>query len=114
MVRDLIGESLRQECSRISLSAEMEEAIQELRTWLFGHVYQVDCVQAEFSKAARLLRELYGYFMQNEDRFLFYGGRRHPGDRLEVSVADFIAGMTDRFALSLYRELFLPQPWKNI
>ena len=114
MVRDLIGESLRQECSRISLSAEMEEAIQELRAWLFGHVYQVDCVQAEFSKAARLLRELYGYFVQNEDRFLCYGGRRHPGDRLEVSVADFIAGMTDRFALSLYRELFLPQPWKNI
>ena len=114
MVQDLIRESLRDNRARIALSSEMDEAIRALRNWLFSHVYQAECVQAEFDKAARLLRELFQFFLENEDIFLRYGGRRLEGDRLSVSVADFIAGMTDRFALSLYSELFFPRPWKSI
>jgi dGTPase len=34
------------------------------------------------------------------------------GDPAEVAVADFLAGMTDRYAMNLYQQLFLPQPWK--
>ncbi len=114
MVRDLIAESLRHDGLQIGLSAEMDQAIRDLRTWLFEHVYRVECVQSEFDKAAHVLEELYSYFLRNEDRFVDYGGRRYGDDPLDVSVTDFIAGMTDRFALSLYRELFLPQPWKNM
>ena len=114
MVRDLISESLQQGGAEVRLSAEMDEAIRALRSWLFEHVYQVDCVHADFAKAARLLRELFLYFMDNEAAFLQYGGRRLEGDSLEVSVVDFVAGMTDRFALALYDKLFLPQPWRAI
>ena len=114
MVRDLIGESLKQDVLRIRLSVEMDEAIRALRSWLFEHVYRIDCVQDDFAKASHLLRELFLYFMDNEDRFLLYGGRRLEDDSPEVSVADFVAGMTDRFALSLYSQVFLPQPWKVV
>lgn len=114
MVRDLIRETLADGCRTILLSSEMDEAIKALRSWLFDHVYRCDSVQVEFDKASHLLHELFLYFCDNEDIFLHHGGRRFEGDSLEVSVADFIAGMTDRFALSLYRECFLPQPWKNI
>jgi dGTPase len=92
----------------------MDEAIRALRSWLFDHVYQAESVQSEFNKASHLLHELFHYFCENQAVFLQYGGQRFSGDPLEVSVADFIAGMTDRFALSLYRECFLPQPWRSI
>lgn len=88
----------------------MDEAICALRSWLFEHVYRAKPVQVEFDKASHLLRELFLYFFDNETIFLQYGGRRFSGDSLGVSVADFIAGMTDRFALSLYRELFFLNP----
>jgi dGTPase len=111
MVRDLISESLQRETS-IGLSPEMDEAIRALRSWLYDHVYRIDRVHQDFVRASHLLRELFLYFIDNEETFLLYGGRRLEGDSLEISVADFIAGMTDRFALSLYDKLFLPHPWR--
>ncbi len=114
MVRDLIEATLGSDIAIIKISDEMDEAIRALRTWLFEHVYRVDCVQEDFIKASHLLRELFLYFIDNEAVFLQHGGRRLDGDSLEVSVADFIAGMTDRFALSLYNRLFLPQPWRVV
>ncbi len=114
MVRDLISASVMHERLRVGLSPHMDQAIRDLRSWLFDHVYRAECVQSEFDKAAHVLQELYVFFIRNEDRFVLRGGKRFGDDPLEVSVVDFIAGMTDRFALSLYRELFLPEPWRNI
>jgi dGTPase len=114
MVRDLIGKSLETGALEIRLSAEMDEAIQALRSWLFESVYQSHLVHQDFIKASRVLRELFLGFIDNEELFLLHGGRRLEGDDLEVSVADFIAGMTDRFALTLFNRLFIPQPWRSI
>lgn len=113
MVSDLIEQSLLADGAVIILSAEMDEAICELRNWLFDRVYQVDHVHVDFMKASRLLRELFLYFLENKADFYAHGGRRLPGDALEISISDFIAGMTDRFALGLYHQLFLPQPWRT-
>lgn len=114
MVRDLIEESLRSGQVSVRISEEMDEAIRALRSWLYEHVYRIDQVHEDFEKASHLLRELFLYFMDNEDVFLKQGGRRREGDSLENSVTDFIAGMTDRFALTLYSRLFLPQPWRAL
>jgi dGTPase len=114
MVRDLIETTSANTLESICLSDGMNEAVCGLRSWLFERVYQADCVQAEFDKASHLLRELFLYFVDNEDAFLRYGGKRYGDDSLAVSVADFIAGMTDRFALALYQKLFLPHPWEII
>ena len=114
MVRDLIEESLGREPVAVRLSNEMDEAIRALRSWLYEHVYRIDRVHDDFEKASHLLRELFLYFIDNEAVFLQHGGRRLGGDSLEISVADFIAGMTDRFALTLYGRLFLPQPWRAL
>lgn len=111
MVTDLIRHSLQSNDS-IQLSAEMDQAVCALRSWLFEHVYRAPCVQAEFDKAAALLRQLFNHFHDNKEVFLACGGHHYNGDSLAVSIADFLAGMTDRFALALYRQLFLPQPWQ--
>ncbi|BCA80274.1 deoxyguanosinetriphosphate triphosphohydrolase [Desulfuromonas sp. AOP6] len=112
MVCDMIQASLCIDGGGISLSPAVVEAIDALREWLFVHVYQVRTVHDDFIKASRILRELFLFFMQNEEALVAHGGDRFCGDPLEISVADFIAGMTDRFAINLYHRLFLPQPWK--
>lgn len=114
MIRDLIATSMSCDSEMICLSPKMDETIRNLRSWLYEKVYQAECVQVEFDKASHLLRELFLFFLDNEEIFKRYGGKRHAQDSLEISVTDFIAGMTDRFALALYQELFLPQPWKNL
>ncbi len=113
MVRDLIEASLAAGDGQVCISDEMDDVIRTLRSWLYENVYRAENVHADFVKASHLLRELFLYFLDNEEMFLRHGGRRFAGDGLEVSVADFIAGMTDRFAVSLYSRLFLPQPWKT-
>jgi len=55
---------------------------------------------------------LFGYFLDHPDQFEVFGHSRRPDESLETAAADFIAGMTDRFALNLYRKLFFPVPWK--
>lgn len=114
MVRDLIRRSLDLDCTVIALSPDMDAAVSALRSWLFEYVYQAAVVRAEFNKAVYLLHELFNYFLRHEERFSQCGGKRRAEDSLETSVADFLAGMTDRFALSLYRELFLPRPWSAL
>ncbi len=114
MVRDLIEQSLATGTAAISISDEMDESIRALRSWLFESVYRADRVHREFVKASHVLREIFLYFIDNEAVFLQHGGRRIEDDGLEVSVADFIAGMTDRFALTLFSRLFMPQPWRSI
>jgi dGTPase len=112
MVRDMIENSLACDGGEIRLSDPVADGIEALRDWLFENVYRVKTVHEDFVKASRILRELYLHFLENEESLVAYGGRRLPEDPVEVSVADFIAGMTDRFAMNLYHKLFLPQPWK--
>jgi dGTPase len=113
MVRDLIEISRKAGGGAIVLSEPMSEAIAALRGWLAANVYQAERVNREFHKAAKIIEELFNYFVADAKELEKHGGVRYEDDPLEVSVTDFIAGMTDRFAINLYHELFLPQPWKS-
>lgn len=112
LVRDVIEASLRLDTTDIALSEPVAAALANLRDWLFEHVYRASRVHDDFLKASRIIRELFGYFCEDRDRISACGGHPLAGDAIEVSAADFIAGMTDRFALNLYSQLFLPRPWK--
>ena len=112
MVGDMIERSF--DLGDIRLSEPVAESVMALRDWLFEHVYQVRTVHEDFEKASRILRELYLFFVANEGALVEHGGRRLPGDGIEVSVTDFVAGMTDRYAINLYHKLFLPKPWKSL
>lgn len=112
MVVDMIEASLATGGRCVCLSAPVDRAVTELRDWLFRCVYQAPSVADDFHKASRILRELFGYFVAHPAALATCGGRRRDGDAVEVAVADFLAGMTDRYAMNLYQRLFLPQPWK--
>lgn len=114
MITDLIETTQAENYAVVELSEEVAAMVSELRDWLHVNVYCADAVEDEFRKASRVLRELYTYFLDRPDDIVVFGGRRDKEDATEVQIADFLAGMTDRYAMNLYEKLFFPQPWKSL
>ena len=113
LVQDLIAASLEDGGATIKLSLEVEHAMTALRDWLYENVYRSPRVHADFEKASSVLRELFAYFVRHPERLPDYGAACDNSGPVETTVADFVAGMTDRYALALFQELFMPQPWKT-
>ena len=120
MVGDLVTNTLSEDDGKLHLSEEMNETITQLRSFLYDNVYRNYRVHNEFVKAQRIIRDLYAYFLEHElpGRGLSTGCIELPAPDNEGEMAsrhrrvcDFIAGMTDRYAISLYTQLFMPKPW---
>lgn len=92
------------------VSREIGAAMQTLRTFLFHNVYRSAQVHDEFVKATKILKELFGYCMENQGFVNDVMGKFALSLSLERRVCDFIASMTDRYAQNLYQRLFLPRP----
>jgi dGTPase len=109
MVKDIIDNSCQ--VSEIQMSSEVKEAMDELRNFLYSEVYISSEAKSEEGKAKKLLQDLFVYYKQSPeelpDEF------RHQLKELPRSriVMDYVAGMTDRYALKRGKELFLPNPW---
>ncbi len=118
MVRDLIVETLSAQDGRLHVSKKMLRAITDLRKFLYENVYRYYQVHNEFEKAQRIIRDLYSYFMENGlGHFAGSGWESDGWDSRQNEkaahrlVCDFIAGMTDRYAMRIYEQVFLPKPW---
>ena len=107
MVRDVIAATLATDYEAISMSPEVYEALEALRTFMFDNMYLSPTVRNEFEKAQRMLIALFEYVVAHPAEFLDESSEE-PVDRLAL---DFLAGMTDRYAINLYARLFLPKPW---
>ena len=113
MVRDVLENSLVEENEvRLRLSTAVEEAMLRLRDFLYDSVYDVDWVHADFVRSKKVIRELFEVFLSDDAVYLSEIGPipAETGIR-ERCVTDFIAGMTDSYALDLYNRIFLPRPW---
>ena len=113
MITDLIETTLAAGYDTVQLSVPVAEQVTRLRDWLHVNVYQAEAVEDEFRKASRVLKELFEYFIEKPQEMIAYGGRCEEDDSIEILIADFLAGMTDRYAMNLYQKLFFPQPWKT-
>ena len=117
MMRDIIFSS-KVEKGRLVLkmSEKVFSAMTELRKFLYDNVYRSDKVHGEFIKAKKILSELYGYFLDNSSALeqelihMEMGHLIHNGQPYDRVVSDFIASMTDRYAMNLYSRLFFPMP----
>lgn len=117
MMRDLIYSS-RGENGRMVLDTtdEMKEAMGQLRQFLYDNVYRSHHVHREFLKAKKILSELFAYYLENPSQIerelinMEMQNLIHNGQPYERLVCDFIASMTDRYAMSLYSRLFFPTP----
>jgi dGTPase len=107
LVTDLVTAS--EDRDEVQLSKPVFAALDGLRDFMFEQVYLREDTQGEHARATRLIRELFQHFLDHPDE-LPEEYHRAPGD-LPVRVADYISGMTDRYAIRTYEQLFLPRGW---
>lgn len=111
MIRDLILNSMDQ--PQIAMSPDMEEAMKGLRQWMFEHVYRNDIPKAEEGKAQEMIARLYEYYMKHVDQLpMEYILLMVNGEKKSRVVCDYIAGMSDIYAIDQFEELFVPKRWK--
>ena len=112
MIHDIIVHSMDR--PQICMSPGMEEAMKGLRTWMFEHVYSGGAAKAEEGKAERLIVSLYEYYMEHVDQLPaeYLGMMEQNSEKKERVVCDYIAGMSDSYAIDRFEELFVPKSWK--
>ncbi len=87
---------------------EILEAMNALRDYMYAQVYPCEAIDREIRKAKKVLRELYGHLLADPVVEII---NADPEDSLERRTVDFVAGMTDEFALKLYQQYYIPKPW---
>lgn len=109
MVTDVVIQTLDGGLREIRMSEPVLQATLDLRTFLFGAVYENAKATAEFKKASGILGGLWEKVRERPEAFLDLATVEREG--LDAAACDFLAGMTDRYAVSLYEELYIPRPW---
>ncbi len=109
MVKDVVTETWSGELTEIRMSDAVLEATLAMRAFLFDAVYENEVATAEFTKARGILSGLWESVRARPAEFL--DRRILEAEGLDVAAKDFVAGMTDRFAIALYERLFIPKPW---
>ena len=95
------------------MTDEIGKATEDLRSFLFEHVYMNPVAKSEDKKAKDLLIKLFEYFVAHPDKMpeLYY--RNIKEEPVERCVCDYISGMTDRYAIDMYHSLFIPEVWRG-
>ncbi len=97
----------------IVMSGPVAEAMQKLRHFMFERVYQNRAAKSEEGKAEMLVQTLYSYYRHHlellSDDWINLIKRGEPEEKV---VADYIAAMTDRFAIAKYEEIYIPKSWQ--
>lgn len=98
----------------IVMSQEVSEALQQLRSFMFERVYTNHDAKSEERKAEKLMETLYAYFLAHVDLLPKDLLRlMEAGEHKEQIVCDYLAAMTDRFAIAVYEEIYIPKSWQG-
>ena len=109
LVCDMIAAS--REAGEILLSPKVDTALRELRSFMFERVYRNPVAKGEESKAKDMLCRLYEYYYRNPQMIPGDFQPQLSFDGMERTICDYIAGMTDNYAVDKYTELFIPMGW---
>ncbi len=111
LVNDIVSSSAGQ--NDILMTPEIGKAMLDLRSFLFEHVYRNPKAKGEEIRAKDMLRRMYEYLVKHPDKIPVEERRAYgEKDTVERRVCDYIAGMTDRYAISVFESLFIPKIWK--
>jgi len=111
LIRDVIASSA--EKSDIIMSKDVKTAMYQLRQYMFNTVYTSQLQMKERKKIAGVLERLYRHFLENNSEIPeeFLKMQELHGESLERIALDYVACMTDRFAMNLYKSIFMPVSW---
>lgn len=109
LIKDVIA------CSRdrdsVQMSQEIRASFLELRTFMFKNVYHNPHAKSQEKKAAHIISELYAYYMKHPEKMPVERYDDYIKGHESNAVKDYIAGMSDRYAVNLYKTLFIPEFW---
>jgi len=111
MVTSIINQST--DCDHIAMAPEIQEATDKLRAFMFANVYSNPIAKGEEERAKEVLVRLFEYYTKFPEKMpeLYY--KNTASEPVERCVCDFISGMTDRYAIEQYKELFIPKVWRG-
>ena len=125
-IADVLGESHRDRINtlvtnmifhtlssgELGMDSEVSQAMEALRAFMFEHVYKNPVAKGEESKARRILQELFEYYLRHPDALPEDFQPQITFEGMARTVCDYIAGMTDKYAMYKYSELFIPTAWQ--
>ena len=110
LVCDLIFTS--GEAGRLAMTPQMENALRDLRSFMFERVYRNPVAKGEEKKARGMIQRLYEFYVRHPEELPEDFLPQLSFDGMERTVCDYIAGMTDKYAVDKYTELFIPSGWR--
>ena len=112
MIHDIVNNS--QEQPTIRMSEDVEFAFRGMRKYMFENVYTNPKAKGEEKKAENILKELFRYYMDHPELLSneYIERMWQTGETQERSVCDYIAGMTDQYAIAKFQEFFVPVSWR--
>jgi len=110
LVCDVIHVS--REAGQILLSPHVEQALDDLRAFMFEKVYRNPVAKGEESKAKEILARMFEYYVNHPEALPEDFHPQLSFDGMERTVCDYIAGMTDKYAVDKYTEIFIPSGWQ--
>ena len=111
LIHDIIDHSRNR--NDIYMSPEVAGAMQGLRQFMFQNVYTNPIAKGEETKAKELLERLFVYYLKHIDVLPgYYLQMLEEGEENDRVVCDYIAGMTDQYAVAKYNEYFMPKSWQ--
>lgn len=108
MIRDIVKNS---DLPQIRMSEEIESITKTLRQFMFDNVYFASKAKEEEGKAERMIRLLYAHYIDVPNDMGIGTKERIDTYGLKQTVTDYIAGMTDRFALNAFKDIYIPKGW---
>ena len=111
LVNDAIVTS--REAGTVMLSPQVDKALKDLRSYMFEHVYRNPVAKGEERKAKDMLQRLFEYYYTQPEALPEDFHPQLSFDGMERTVCDYIAGMTDNYAVDKFTELFIPMGWQT-
>lgn len=113
LIHDVIRESMDK--PDICMSENVSDAMTRLRKYMFDSVYTNPAAKSEEVKAHKMLREMYLYFCEHPEEIpeAFRSVESLRSESVERIVCDYIAGMSDQYAINIFKRIFIPVSWKK-
>jgi len=112
-INTLVLDAIRASCEQDSIrqTPEVGEAMLALKAFMFANVYTNPLAKGEEGKAQKMLQAMFEYYCTNPDELPSDFQNIRMEESVERAVCDYIAGMTDPFAVQKFEELFIPMGW---
>ena len=112
-INTLVTDAIRtsREAGTVMLSPEVDKALRDLRSFMFERVYHNPIAKGQESKAKVMLQKLFEYYYTHPEALPEDFHPQMSFEGLERTGCDYIAGMTDNYAIDKYTEIFIPMGW---